>query len=306
MNNKKGFTLIELVIVIAVLGLLTTIAVPRLIGFVNMSRISVDQANVRTLNSVTPIARIKISTSDPFKDENKSNEELIELLVDEKYIESTIETQTKDAEISWLIEEEIWYLLFEDSFYEVSISDGLSIDKIGYYKGRLSGYYNGSSKDIIIPTNLDGTVVKRIWQDAFKNKDLVAINFKADSEIEQIHARAFYNNNLTNVEFPDTLEKIDLWSFRNNNLTELNFPPNLDTIEQNAFDGNDLEKITIGSDVSIGNSAFGIHTDEFITVYESSGAGTYRFDNQSEAWIKEWIIKIYFNGYTFIKNYIII
>ena len=43
-RNKKGFTLIELVIVIAILGILIAIAVPRLAGFRIRSRYAADKA----------------------------------------------------------------------------------------------------------------------------------------------------------------------------------------------------------------------------------------------------------------------
>jgi len=51
-NNKKAFTLIELIVVIAIIGVLVAILVPTMTGFVNEAKLSTANANARTIYSI--------------------------------------------------------------------------------------------------------------------------------------------------------------------------------------------------------------------------------------------------------------
>lgn len=48
MKNKKGFTLMEMLIVVAIIAILVAIAIPTFASSLNKARVAVDEANIRS------------------------------------------------------------------------------------------------------------------------------------------------------------------------------------------------------------------------------------------------------------------
>ena len=284
LKNKKGFTLIELTVVISIMGILTAIAVPRFIGFIEHARIVSDQMTVRNLNSITPLARMSLSIADPFLDENSTDEELIEFLVDESYLSSVVEPQTKDATFAWLIDDDRWYLLMGNEFHTISFDEGFVFNFWGE-ANILDGNYTGSSQNIVIPTKLEDEIITEIYQRVFKNKGLITVSFAEGSQIEHIHRGAFQNNNLTEIVLPDSLKRIDGRAFYGNDIETVKIPDGVTYIEEKVF--SNLQQITVGSELETINKNAINGNDKFRTAYrsENGGAGTYIWDGEN--WVKQ-------------------
>lgn len=284
--NKKGFTLIELIITIAIVSILSLIAFISINQYVATAKEVADKTNLRTLNNITSYYRITIENSDPFIDNSNSSNDLMEVLVENGQLTSPILTLTADTNFLWNFDTQAWYLIKSNAFYTISISDGLSFFNNNNGLGRLNGPFTGDMKDVILPSELDGIQIKEIYQKVFLNKGLTSFVFGAPSVVTQIHLKAFEGNELSSIVFPDTLKRIDYQSFKDNNLTEITLPEGLTKVESKAFEGNNITKITVGSQLStIGTTAFGINNAGFAAAYQAGGAGTYVYINN--VWVKQ-------------------
>ena len=281
-KSKSGFTLIELIVTIAILSVLSMILMVSITSYIQKANNAADLTTVSTLNNITSYFRATFKEDDPFIDNSNSSRDLMEVLIDNELIGSIVKPQTKDTSFIWNFNGLNWEYVQNNLTYTIKSSDGLRFGN----NGRLEGSYAGTEKDVLLLSALDGQEIKSIYQDVFKSKGLTSFIFDSSSKVTQIHARAFLDNILSHIIFPETLTPIDLWAFKDNNLTEINLTESMTTVEQNAFANNNITKITIGSKLnSIGTTAFGSNHAGFVAAYTTGGAGTYLFINN--VWTKQ-------------------
>jgi prepilin-type N-terminal cleavage/methylation domain-containing protein len=254
-KEKSGFTLMELLIVIAIIAVLISIAIPVISTQLQKARAATDQANARILNSVSISYGIDHETLERDIFENfTTDSERLNALVEAGYLDEIPSIQESGKKFSWSIEKQLWFV--NDSEYVLKISD-ITFGS-GWLKTAILNY-TGDENDIVIPATINSTSIAQIYQDAFKNKGLTSLSFSEDSTVTRIHARAFAGNSLTNVSLPNTLTRIDYGAFSDNpDLNTVVIGGNVITIEGNAFKGGDSLKNLYFS--SMGGS--GVYTYE--------------------------------------------
>ena len=58
-TNKKGFTIVELVVVVAVIAILAAVLIPTFSGVIAKANLSADQKAVRDMNTVLAMEEVK-------------------------------------------------------------------------------------------------------------------------------------------------------------------------------------------------------------------------------------------------------
>lgn len=256
-NLISGFTLIELIVVILIIGVLAAIAVPMYIGYVDKARASNDNSSLASLNGATSVYYAGDPSPNLFKTPGTSNDTLMQTLVDARLLPEILEPVQESNSFVWDFGGELWLLstLSELSASEITLGTG-------GHSGYIKGSYSGTQTDVVIPKTLDGVTITNIYQDVFSGKGLTSVSFPSDSSIVRIHARAFMNNNLTDIVLP----------------------PNLQTIDYGAFQNNNITKVTIGANVTIGGNVFQ-NNSSFLEAYSAQGAGTYIYT--AGKWVKQ-------------------
>ena len=133
-NNKKGFTIVELVIVIAVIAILAAVLIPTFSSVIKKANLSNDQQNVRNMNTALAVEVIPDSKFTTAGD-------AINGLYREGWNTGKLETYSKGFHYAYSLENNRMYLLDETGtvvYPEESVE-----------KSTLWGFYSDNQKDMI-------------------------------------------------------------------------------------------------------------------------------------------------------------
>ena len=132
--------------------------------------------------------------------------------------------------------------------YFIDTSDGNAVAYLDKYKCK--GIIN-----VDIPAKINDAQVVYIIDKSFTEMGLVKVTLP--DGLLQIGYRAFYNNQLEEIEIPDSITDIHGSVFANNSLKHVKLPAGLKTIDSDLFYHNKLETIDIPDSVTtIRDTAF--------------------------------------------------
>jgi prepilin-type N-terminal cleavage/methylation domain-containing protein len=306
--DRKGFTLIEIIVVIALLSILSALMIPDMFNFIEKSKVATDLTDLRTLNTVTSAYRASNPANDPFKNPSTSDETLMQFLVDQGFIPRLLSPVSADADFEWDSTQEKWFLITEEETIEL-VYTPFEYFAYNLLSTFITGYDGRGGTDLVLPNEVNGVIITRIGQDAMhygynSNTWAKLTSVIIPDTIQVISGNAFHSNALTSVDIPDSvtslganafygnlLTTVDLGSgiteikggtFASNRITEIVIPSGIQTIGDGAFQSNAITKITIGDNTTLTRStSLGNYGGSFKTFYDNSGkaAGTYVYEN---------------------------
>jgi prepilin-type N-terminal cleavage/methylation domain-containing protein len=109
-RKRSGFTLIEVLVVVAVLAVLAAIAVPRLIGTTDNAKENVDIANLEILNRATAVYAEKAQTVGHAFDGVGTDSARMKTLMDAGFLGQAVSPQQDDVSYQWNDDAQCWQL----------------------------------------------------------------------------------------------------------------------------------------------------------------------------------------------------
>lgn len=279
LNNNDAFTLIELIVVMAIIAILVLLAAPRFLGYTKDSRVTTIEQDTKVLSDAAKVYHIKHEEW-PINEDEYTLEHKI-LGIDKLY-------QLKDDELKEHIkgiggdyqnyglatrgryEGQIFNIHGEedkDGF--IHYGNGVSNKKPVTFKGvdyedfslvpeddpelylysEINGGYtiDGFNEEYI-NGKLDGVIPKEIsLPSTYKGKPVIAVsNYR-----EELGTKSFNKLGLENVIFTNNIKRVGVSAFSHNNIQSLVLPDNIERAESSAFSYNKMENIVFSNSLKI-------------------------------------------------------
>ena len=109
-RKRDGFTLIEILLVIAILAVLALLAVPRFVSTIQDSKNNVDIANLEILNRATATYAQHRDTVGHVFDGISGDNARMQALVDARFLGQAVIPQQQDLSFEWNEVSQCWYL----------------------------------------------------------------------------------------------------------------------------------------------------------------------------------------------------
>jgi prepilin-type N-terminal cleavage/methylation domain-containing protein len=302
-KRKAGVTLIELIAVLVILGILTTISVVFIGGIIDNANQKADLANLSNLNEATRNLRIsQLYSQDDVFEGYDTDEDRLTYLFEEDFISTIPILKNDENSFEFRVDVQQWVII-SNSVVIYTPTDEVYFTTDSTLSYRITSYDISGGLNVVIPQTISDTTITEIGSTAFPALGITSVVLQEG--ITRISGNAFKDNQLSSVTIPDSVERIWHNAFNNNQLTSITFGSGLTRIEGGAFGnnqltsvslpssvlyvgdgafgygGNYITSITIGSNVSIGNShSFGWYGSSFQTLYNVDKlAGTYIYDS---------------------------
>lgn len=271
MKKNKGFTLVELIVVISILAVLALILVPSVLGYVVHAQKVVDENNVKQLNTMTTMTSVKLDQEIPVMFKDTLSDIQRYRIISENESAALPNCARKNYVFKWKEDINQWI-----STPNTAKSSDFTI-KDGWITGVLLG---PMEKDIIF----NGTDFKEMIKgfklnenQKYELNNLIITNLSSNYTKDNpfiISPTSFKGStSIDNVELPNYV-KVEGWAFENTPIKTVSLGENAQ-LDKGSFYNSKCESIAIGNNSTISNYAISNNNNELtsLTIGENCSIG---------------------------------